>query len=62
MNLFNLYIKQLFHCLGNLQLVCVLGNLESVLAEGKEIHALLRDDRLQDNILCSFHYAYTSSI
>ena len=54
--------EQFLNSLLDLNLAGVLGNLEGIFLHQDDGHGLFRNDRLNDNVLCSFHYAYTSSI
>ena len=57
----DLNAEQLLNCFCNLGLSCVCCYLEGVFLLSELIHACLCDNRLNDDILYHFHYAYTSS-
>src|SRR5699024_8978518 len=61
-DLLDLDAEDLLHCLLDLALIGVNGDLEDVLLVLGGLHGLLGDDGLQDDIVSVLHYANTSSI
>ena len=59
--LFDLYAEQFFHRFGDLDLIGIVRNLEGLLFVRNTGHGSLGNNRAKDDVLCLFHYAYTSS-
>ena len=57
----DLHAEQLFNSVGNVDLGGVASELEGVLLVSDASHGVLGDDGGENDVLCEFHHAYTSS-
>ena len=53
--------EQFFNCLGDVDLGGIGSDLEGLLLIGDTSHGVLGDDGGENDVLCEFHHAYTSS-